>query len=1634
MADGAEPIVVPGAVGGEAEPEAGPGWAALEKEGDQARGVSSEGAGADLKPLGVEMGHTGSQEEEDGDPYTQLSRGLAPRAFFVLGLHNPLRKFAVGLYRWKVFDNFILFMIVMNCIFLAMSSNKPGFEDSKLFAVCEVAEIIFTVVFTLELIVKSIAMDFIVSKGSYLRDPWNIIDFLVVVLGLIAFSPAVGNYTAIRTVRVLRPLRTITGVEGMRVLVSTLMRSIPMLLDVLLLCAFAFFIFGIIGVQTFSGVLRNRCHAITGVVENPELGMWEPRLELDKDLQDDICSGPLWYTFEGKRDENTIEWSPHGEEPFWAYSGAKNGTGLFNCPGGMVCSEYENPNFGITNFDNILYAWLTIFQAISMEGWTDIMYQVQDAVNPWVWIYFVIMIVFGSFFAVNLALAVLYLYFTDDEATGATLGQDEGSSPVAKVAAVGAEDDAMDKGKEDSRPVWMQKCYSLAVDSRFEALTMGLIIFNTVVMAAEHYPSPVWLVDASEVINWILSGYFGIEMIIKVFGLGARGYVADSMNTFDGLVVIMSFVEITLAQVGDSAIGGSLSVLRTFRLMRVFKLARSWKELNRIINTIFKSLASIAYLSLILLLFIFIFALLGMQFFGYKFYFCDYTDVPAEALCPPGVDPKLCPGHRDCYVRCDQADVGSWLDVEGSKYNEMAQCLQYPAGSEELTCWADSGVECWAKVGWSHVARHNFDNIYWSVITIFQILTGENWNEVMYDGMRSTGAGSCVYFLLLFIMGNYIILNLFLAILLDNFGGGEEEEEEGEGEGEEGEDAKKKDAAAGGTGEEKEGADADTSAQDKEKLGDSVNDAETESESSSDEGPQYSEGKSLFIFSLENNFRQLMIKTVTHKRFEAFIILLIVISSILLAIDSPHIKDKGFKDALAGLDTLFVALFTVEAAMKIVAMGAVGQGAYFWNGWNILDFVIVIIGIVLQVAGDDPKLSALKALRTFRALRPLRVASRSENMKVVVNALFLTLPPISNVLLVCFLFYLIFGILGVNLFGGKFWHCADKASGEIIDVRAILPESQWDIVDEAWCKVGQQTISWPEGITPYTIETEWVNLNTNFDNIAHSILTLFEMASLEMWLTVMYAGVDARGVGLQPHYDNNPYICIFFVLFIIVGAFFVLNLFVGVTIDKFNEMKEKQDVQSVFLTQDQVDWATAQKLIVQSKAVKKTSRPETGFKAWVFDIVTTERFDAIIMGLILLNITFMAMDQYKYPGSDTSWKMALFIANLFFTSVFLLEAAFKMYALSAKMYFADSWNTFDFAVVTFSIAGIITDIAVNNPLPVVGLLRVLRVARIFRLIPKAKGLKTLFETLVISLPALINVGSVLILFFFIFAIMGMNLFGMVKFGENLNRHANFKDFPSSMLVLFRMATGESWNGIMHDCMIIHDCVQLLNGDLAGTYVEPGADVLNGLTLGVDFQNECSPNPVITVIYYILFTIFCAFILLNLVIAVILDNFQMTTDSNDNPVSKDNIEEFRRLWSELDPDATNYIPASMLLALLLELKPPLGLNGVSGNASQACQKLIMNTNIPARHGKVHYLEVLHALAARVSGTHLPPSEENKIHEKLMDRLPSNKESFYTASHYYAVQYVQAAIRGLIAREKEKKIRSDTLHSVPDSADD
>jgi len=1414
----------------------------------------SEGMASDVEPLSSKCDGEAVEKEVVLDPeearYHNLCDNLCPRALFYFTTQNPLRKRVIKIVKSKMFDQTVLLLILVNCLFLAMDSKEPNFVDTPRGQVLSYMEYFFTVAFVVEMLCKIVCLGFVFGRNTYLRDGWNGMDFTVVMLGLLPLVAGgiLPSVSALRTVRVLRPLRTMTRVEGMRKLVVTLLQSLPMLMDVCVLVSFMFLLFGIVGVILFAGKLRNRCYIplntenvtvwevqdtfsnTTGllsemVVFNKHVAFANITWEMPEGQEEYVCAAPM-------------------SEDYPSQSLATNGRACpkFESDGYLIqgfCHKYQNPNYDITSYDHIGRAWLTIFQCISLEGWVDVMYWAQDGVSKWVWIYFLIMIVFVSFFAVNLMLAVLYVKFTEPEEQMLEDPMAPPQTPPQEAPAEMPEDEVAVTSFQLS-PL-TKFCHELQAKPQFEMTTMILIVLNTITMASEYHGMPGALREVLEYINYILAVYFLGEMIVKMKGLGIRVYVKDRMNVFDALVVFFSMVEIVSNQITGGS-GGSLSVLRTFRLLRVFKLARSWKQLNDIIRTIFKSLASIAYLSLILLLFMFIFALLGMQLFGYALEFCDGYPPGVAPICPEG---ESCPKHRDCYAPCTEADLSinsGWMEWPES--GAAGLCVKYPIDYSNKTIleFGDEvnvdQIEYLARLGKVYVPRHNFDDIFWSVVTIFQILTGENWNSVMYDGIRGTSELASLYFILLVVIGNYIILNLFLAILLDNFGGGnddDEEIEEAEKEAEE-----KKNAGAQELGDSNHSTTSREDGGRENKTPDKILPRRRPSELSmqgvslvpsdvsgpespipeSPEGPRqfkqgpegnssnmsgtYSmqsaskgdmrvprtsaggtglaqitslvrkkriklEGNALFCFSPENPIRKVCAEIVQHKKFEFIIIVLICVSSIILAVDSPNLdQDGGLKLALDMLDKIFVVLFSVEMVLKIITTGfAKGKTAYLKNSWNILDFCIVLIGLVGWIGIGGGNLSALRALRTFRALRPIRVASRAEGMKVVVNALFQAIPGIANVVLVCFLFYLIFGILGLNLFMGKYYFCMDEDTGEPLDPDSLFDPmiSPLDAVNynytfrvpitKDFCEnngTNEITINYPYPSQKPTVHilTKWKNPDDyNFDNIAASMFALFEMATLEGWLDVMYSGIDSVGVDEGPVENHNKWSALFFLFFIVVGSFFVMNLFVGVTIDKFNEMKEKQEGQSVFLTEEQRGWVNIQKMMMGIKPSRSTIVPDGLLREVLYHLTTHEKFDMFIMSCILLNVVVMSLN---HVDETELWDTSLTWANNMFTMVFTMEAVFKLIALFPRQYFRDNWNNFDFVVVVLSLFSMAISFASSGlNIPGLNMLRIFRVARIFRLIPKAKGLRTLFHTLMVSLPALANVGSVLFLFFFIFS-------------------------------------------------------------------------------------------------------------------------------------------------------------------------------------------------------------------------------------------------------------------------------------------
>ena len=291
------------------------------------------------------------------------------------------------------------------------------------------------------------------------------------------------------------------------------------------------------------------------------------------------------------------------------------------------------------------------------------------------------------------------------------------------------------------------------------------------------------------------------------------------------------------------------------------------------------------------------------------------------------------------------------------------------------------------------------------------------------------------------------------------------------------------------------------------------------------------------------------------KIFENIVIVLILLSSVILCIDTPLIDpDSTLKAVLFHLDVIITFLFLLEAIIKILAFGFLYNGdeevqPYIRNYWNMLDFVVVMASLIdyhitLSSGSSNSSLKSLKAFRALRALRPLRMISRNEGLRLVVNALFASLPGMTNVLLVCFLFIIIFAIMGVNFFKGAFHYC-------YFDPLVYATPPAVDTKIDCLAAGG-----------------EWVNNPKNFDHVFRATLTIFEMMTGEGWLYVMYNGIDHRGPDLEPRRNNQPTWALYFICFMVIGSMFIINLFVGVVIDNFNKIKETEEMGNMFVTSE----------------------------------------------------------------------------------------------------------------------------------------------------------------------------------------------------------------------------------------------------------------------------------------------------------------------------------------------------------------------------------------------------------------------------------------------------------------------------------
>ncbi|RMC18587.1 hypothetical protein DUI87_04479 [Hirundo rustica rustica] len=1020
------------------------------------------------------------------------------------------------------------------------------------------------------------------------------------------------------------------------------------------------------------------------------------------------------------------------------------------------------------------------------------------------------------------------------------------------------------------------------------------IVLNTLFMAMEHYPMTEQFSSVLSVGNLVFTGIFTAEMVLKIIAMDPYYYFQEGWNIFDGIIVSLSLMELGLANVEG------LSVLRSFRLLRVFKLAKSWPTLNMLIKIIGNSVGALGNLTLVLAIIVFIFAVVGMQLFGKSYKEC------------------VCKISSDC----------------------------------ELPRW--------------HM--HDF---FHSFLIVFRVLCGE-WIETMWDCMEVAGQTMClIVFMLVMVIGNLVVLNLFLALLLSSFSSDNLAATDDDNEMnnlqiavariQKGIDYIKKkihefirkafvrkqksleeikaleelnnkkdscisnhtaveiskdlnylkdgNGTTSGVG---TGSSVEKYVIDENDymsfinnpgltvtvpiaLGESdfenLNTEEFSSESDMEESKQKlnasssSEGSTVDIappgegeqaeieseealepeacftegcvqkfpccqVSIEDgkgktwwNLRKTCYSIVEHNWFETFIVFMILLSSGALAFEDIYIEQrKTIKTMLEYADKVFTYIFILEMLLKWVAYGF---QIYFTNAWCWLDFLIVDVSLVSLIANalGYSELGAIKSLRTLRALRPLRALSRFEGMRVVVNALVGAIPSIMNVLLVCLIFWLIFSIMGVNLFAGKFYHCVNTTTGEMFDIS--------DVNNYTQCVE----------LIKSNQSARWKNVKVNFDNVGAGYLALLQVATFKGWMDIMYAAVDSR--------DNK-------------------------------------------------------------------------FQGMIFDFVTKQVFDISIMILICLNMVTMMVET-----DDQSKEMETILSriNLVFIVLFTGEFVLKLISLR-HYYFTIGWNIFDFVVVILSIVGMFLAEMIEKYFVSPTLFRVIRLARIgriLRLIKGAKGIRTLLFALMMSLPALFNIGLLLFLVMFIYAIFGMSNFAYVKREVGIDDMFNFETFGNSMICLFQITTSAGWDGLL---------APILNSG------EPDCDPHKDHP-GSSVKGDCG-NPSVGIFFFVSYIIISFLVVVNMYIAVILENFSVATEESAEPLSEDDFEMFYEVWEKFDPDATQFIEYSKLSDFAASLDPPLLI--AKPNKVQ-----LIAMDLPMVSGdRIHCLDILFAFTKRVLG--------------------------------------------------------------------
>jgi len=993
----------------------------------------------------------------------------------------------------------------------------------------------------------------------------------------------------------------------------------------------------------------------------------------------------------------------------------------------------------------------------------------------------------------------------------------------------------------------------------FSAFMMTCIVMNTIILSLDHYPETLGFVDKLQLINYVLTIVFALEMLLMWAAHGVREYFRSSANIFDGVIVFSGMTELVLDLDGSSG-NPAITVLRTFRMFRLFKLAKKSKDIQALVKHMVSTFLEMGNFALLLCLFIYMFALIGMQLFANTLHFDPTTGAPVN-LGDPG----------------------------------------FASASVPLL---------------------NFDTFFMAFVTVYCALTFENWDSIYWNcRLATSNLTASMYFLVMLGFGAFVLMNVFVGILLTNFGSHSEETSEGE---ERRRSTIKEDAVQ-------------------------------------ETGMMNRTFKKVTVICQNSAFfqnisaalavvRKPFAPVAKHSSFEATVLLVVIFSSFTLCLESPLNDPNGIiQHSLDSLDVFFAVFFSGEAFVKICGLGPM----YFSDRWNQLDFVVTAFSVIAMC----PLGSTTQAFGMARVFRPIRLVNKVATLKQVVIVIFKSLPTMANVLVLILLVFLVYSIFSVAFLKGAFYQCTGSMTADQLNLLTYpVP----------WIELTNEQISWfngtrcsdsdsyPKQPTSHAIcdcwfDTAWtpvLQFPLNFNNVLSGLCTYFEISTTSGWEDVMLTAASQRGIDFQPVPCCNLAWIVFFIIFMLIGFLFLVNAFIGAIVDFFNRERKADGQGSTFATQAQREWVEITYLITKMTAQRNIPKPKSLLPRLAFDLVVPKKdpvgpgalskFEMCSLSVICLNGMVLAMSYFGQPDNYASGLANINVACGVFFNV---EAVLKIVATHI-FYFADPWNILDFTVVVCTDTAYIVVFATGKELHFLGTFaRVLRLLRLFQVITRVQGVKLLFEDLLESLPGFINIAFLLVLVMFIYAVAGVQLFSKLPTDSYVTAHQNFRSFQNAMLVLFRIASGDNWNYFVHSMETPND------GCESNPSYNPDWCELNNNAPNCVPLNGCG-NGYLSLPFFYTYFLLVSHILVNLFIGVILDGMQNEGEKlNFSVIPREAIRDYNDVWDKVDPLRQNHIPVYLFPQFLKMLNEPFGLEEEKRCDLQAIGAFIERLEVP-----------------------------------------------------------------------------------------